>query len=110
MFLAQTVRKKIFCFNFLIEFFINLYLDTYFLYYNGILAFIFEHLMGQEILCNKELQNTRTDTRYFRYYPCLMCIFTFPSKIWAKKVHIIHGEIRYVVMPCFAVNDMQCKF
>ena len=33
----------------------------------------------------KELQNTRTDTRYFRYYPCMICILIFPSNIWAKK-------------------------
>ena len=30
-----------------------LYLDTFFLYYKGILAFICEHVMVQEILCNK---------------------------------------------------------
>ena len=29
---------------------IYLYLDTCFLYYKGILAFIFEHIMAQEIL------------------------------------------------------------
>ena len=33
--------------------FIYLYLDTCFLYYKGILAFIFEHIMAQEILWNK---------------------------------------------------------
>ena len=52
MFLAQTFRKKIFHFNVLIKFFINLYLDAWFLYYKGILAFIFEPMV-QEILCNK---------------------------------------------------------
>ena len=35
--------EKIFHFNFLIQFFTYLYLDTCFLYYKGILAFIFEH-------------------------------------------------------------------
>ena len=50
MFLVQTFRKK--TFNFLIQSFIYLYLDTCFLYYKGILAFIFEHIMVQEILCN----------------------------------------------------------
>ena len=44
--------KKIFCFNFSIQLFIYLHLDTYFLYYKGILAFIYEHIMVQEILCN----------------------------------------------------------
>ena len=53
MFLAQTCREKILCFNFLIQLFIYLYLDTCFLDYKGILAFIFEHIMVQEILCNK---------------------------------------------------------
>ena len=52
MFLAQTFRKKS-RFNFSIQLFINLYLDTCFLYYKGILAFIFEHIMVQEILCSK---------------------------------------------------------
>ena len=37
-------------FNFLSQLFIYLYLDTCFLYYKGILAFIFEHIMAQEIL------------------------------------------------------------
>ena len=32
--------KKIFCFNFLIQFFVYLYLDTCFLYYKGILAYV----------------------------------------------------------------------
>ena len=35
--------EKILHFNFLIQFFIYLYLDTCFLYYKRILAFIFEH-------------------------------------------------------------------
>ena len=43
----------IFHFNFLIQFLIYLHLDTCFLYYKGILAFIFEHIMVQGILCNK---------------------------------------------------------
>ena len=33
--------------------FIYLYLDTCFLYYKGILAFSFEHIVVQEILCDK---------------------------------------------------------
>ena len=45
--------KKILHFNCLIQFFICLYLDTCFLYYKGILAFIFEHIIVQEILWNK---------------------------------------------------------
>ena len=53
MFLAQTFKKKIFHFNILTPYFIYLYLATCFLYYEGILAFIFEHIMVQEILCNK---------------------------------------------------------
>ena len=44
--------RKIFRFNLLIQLCIYLYLDTCFLYYKGILAFIFEHMI-QEILCNK---------------------------------------------------------
>ena len=27
----------------------------------------------------------RTDTRYFRFYPCIMHILISPLKIWAKK-------------------------
>ena len=50
---AQTFREKIFHFNFLIQFLIYLHLDTCFLYYKGILAFIFENIMVQEILCNE---------------------------------------------------------
>ena len=38
---------------FKIQLFIYLYLDTCFLYCKGILAFIFEHIMVQEILRNK---------------------------------------------------------
>ena len=45
--------KKIFHFNFLIQCNIYLYLDTCFLYYKVILAFIFEHIVVQEMLCNK---------------------------------------------------------
>ena len=26
-------------------------------------------------------------------YPCIIYILIIPSKIWAKKVHIIHGKI-----------------
>ena len=40
----------IFKFNYL---FIYLYLDTWLLYYKGIVAFIFGHVMVQEILRNK---------------------------------------------------------
>ena len=87
MFLAQTFRKKILHLNFLIQLFIYLSLDTCFLYYKGILTFIFEYIMIQEILCKKWLQNTRTDTRYFRYYPRTMSTLIFPSKIWARNVH-----------------------
>ena len=39
----------------------------------------------------------KTDTRYFRYYPCIMNILIFPSKIWAKKVYTIHGKIHHVL-------------
>ena len=74
MFLAQSFRKK----NLLIQFLIYLYLDTCFLCYKGILAFIFEHVTVQEILCNK-LQNTKTHTRYFRYYPCIMNVHPYSS-------------------------------
>ena len=53
MFLAQTFRKKIFRFNFLIKLFIYLHVDTSFLYYKEILTFIFEHILVQvqEFLC-----------------------------------------------------------
>ena len=53
--------------------------------------------MVQDIFCNKWLQNTRTDTRYFRYYPCIMCTLIFLSKIWTKKVCLIHGKIWYLI-------------
>ena len=49
-FLAQTFRKTILCFVFFNYLFIFRYL---FLYYKGILAFIFEHTMVQEILWNR---------------------------------------------------------
>ena len=50
MFSVQTFReKKIFHLNFLILLFIYSYLDTCFLYYKGILVFIFEHIMVQGI-------------------------------------------------------------
>ena len=54
--LAEAFRKKIFCFNSLIRLFIYLFLDTFFLYYKGILAFIFEHVMLQEINNNCKTQ------------------------------------------------------
>ena len=48
-FLAQNFQgKKNFCFNLLIQLSIYVYLDTCFLNYKGILAFIFEHIMVQE--------------------------------------------------------------
>ena len=43
-FWSKPSGGKIFCFNFLTQFFIYLYLDTCFWYYKGILAFIFEHM------------------------------------------------------------------
>ena len=45
--------EKILHFNFLIQFFIYLYLDTCFLYYKRILASIFEYIIVQEILYYK---------------------------------------------------------
>ena len=45
-------QEKIFHFNFLIQLFIYIQI-TCFLYYKGILAFIVEHFMVQEVLCNK---------------------------------------------------------
>ena len=50
---GQTSRKKIFHFNFLIQLFTYLYFDICFLYYKGILAFIFEDIMVPEILHSK---------------------------------------------------------
>ena len=50
---AKLPGEKFFHFNFSIQFFMYLYLDACFLYYKGILAFIFDHIMIQEILCNK---------------------------------------------------------
>ena len=50
---GPNFQENIFCFNFLIQLFIYLYLDTCSLYYKGILAFIFEHIIVQDILCNK---------------------------------------------------------
>ena len=89
MILAQAFRKKVFCFNILVQLFIYLfiylYLDACLMCYKGTLAFIFEHIMVQDILYKKQLQNTRTDTRYFRYYPGIMLILIFPLKFWAKK-------------------------
>ena len=46
-----------------------MYLDTCFLYYKGTLAFIFEHMMAQEIFCNKLLQSRRTDNKVFQALP-----------------------------------------
>ena len=40
---VSKFQKKNFLFNFLIQLRIYLYLDISFLYYKGILAFIFEH-------------------------------------------------------------------
>ena len=45
--------KNSFILIFQFNFFMYLYLDACFLYYKGILAFIFDHIMIQEILCNK---------------------------------------------------------
>ena len=46
-------QEKVFRFNFLIQLFIYLYLDTCLLFYKGILALVFEHIMVREMLCNK---------------------------------------------------------
>ena len=87
-------RKKSFKnFNSINYLFIYLYLDTWvFLYYKGNLAFIFEHIMVQEILFNKQLQNIR----YFTYYLCIINILIFSSKIWAKKCALYMAKYRYV--------------
>ena len=53
MFLAQTFRKNYVVLIFLIQLFIYLYLDTCLLFYKGILALVFEHIMVREMLCNK---------------------------------------------------------
>ena len=50
---GPNFQEKKFLFLFFNYLFIYLYLDTCFLCYKGILAFIFEHIMVQEILCNK---------------------------------------------------------
>ena len=52
-FWPKVSGKKTFRFNFLIQLCIYLYLDTCSLYYKEILAFIFEHIMVQEIVWNK---------------------------------------------------------
>ena len=49
---AQTFGEKLFVLIFN-SIFIYLYLDTHVLYYKGILAFTFEHIMVEEVLCNK---------------------------------------------------------
>ena len=82
-----------------------LFIDTCFLYYKRILAFIYEHNLLQEILCNN--YKTRTDKRYFRYYPCIMHILIFPSKIWAKSVHYIQQNTIYC--ETFTGNTNQSK-
>ena len=43
-------KKKIFHFDFLIQLFINLYWDICFLYYKGILAFIFERIIYKKFV------------------------------------------------------------
>ena len=62
----QEKKSFILIFN---SIFIYLYLHTYFLYYKGILAFIFEYIMEQEILCNKnyKTQEQIRGTRNFMY-------------------------------------------
>ena len=49
---GPNFQEKIFRFKFLTQFFIYLYLGIWFLYYKGILAFILDYIMIQEILCN----------------------------------------------------------
>ena len=51
--LGPNFQEKNFCYNFLIQLFIYLYLDTCFLYYKGILAFIFEPTTIRESLRNQ---------------------------------------------------------
>ena len=49
---GPSFQGKNFCFNFLNSI-IYFYLDTCFVYYKGILAFIFEHIVVPEIVCNQ---------------------------------------------------------
>ena len=50
--LGPNFQEKKSCFNFLIQCFIYLYLGTCFLYHKGIVTFVFEHIMVQDILHN----------------------------------------------------------
>ena len=50
---GPNFQEKKSCVLILIQLFIYLYLDTCFLYYKGVLAFIFEHIVVPEILRNK---------------------------------------------------------
>ena len=53
MVLGQTLGEN-FCFKiFNSIFYVFIFRSLFFLYYKGILAFIFEQIMAQEILCNK---------------------------------------------------------
>ena len=40
---------------------------------------------GTSNFMERILQNTRTDTCYFRYYPCIMHSLIFPWKMWTTK-------------------------
>ena len=55
--------------------------------------------MVQEILCSKQLQNTRTDTRYFRHHPCMIHTLIFPSKIWATKYELYTANAVTAIAP-----------
>ena len=77
--------KKIFCFNFLIQLFIYLYLDTCFLCNKGILAFIFEHILWYKKFY--VTNNSKTQERYkvFQVLPMYNVHSYFSFKNLGKK-------------------------
>ena len=94
-FLAQTFRKKSFI---LIQYLIYLHLDTCFLYYRLMLAFIFEHIVIQKFYVTNNYKTQEqiqeilcTGNKLVLLMYNTHCYFSL--KNLGKKVCTIHGKI-----------------
>ena len=98
--MAQTFRKKIFHFNFVIQF-IYLFIfrnktmyciPGYYFVYGYCYCFL--ELYFYWISINKRIKNIYIDMEL--YYPYRMCILIFPSTIWQKIMHYTQKNTVYI--------------
>ena len=101
--------EKIFCFNFLIQFCIYLYLDTCFLYYKGILVFISELLWDKKfyVTNNYKTQEQIQGISGTTHVKCTSLFF--PSKSLAKSTHYTWWNTVHPVVSKFRSSEGRGK-